>query len=124
MSRTQPLSAPSRRPGLLLALACMFAGMAAHAAEPSTHSATPAVPAHAAQCMTCHGPVGVAQNPEWPIISGQNALYIRKALLAYRSGERQDSMMRLITAPLSDGEIGALADYFSQLRPRQGLKYE
>jgi len=74
------------------------------------------------QCMTCHGPAGVAENPQWPIIAGQNELYLGKALRDFRSGQRQNGMMRLMTEQLTDQDISALARYFSQLKPREGLR--
>ncbi|KAA6204792.1 MAG: cytochrome c [Candidatus Tokpelaia sp.] len=73
------------------------------------------------QCMTCHGPAGVAENPQWPVIAGQNELYLGKALRDFRSGRRQDGMMKLMTEQLTDRDISELAHYFSQIKPRGGL---
>lgn len=70
-------------------------------------------------CMACHGPNG-AGNPgaAYPRLSGQQAVYTEKQLLAYRSGERstdQNAVMRTISMRLNAEDIKALASYVSGL---------
>ncbi len=71
------------------------------------------------QCAACHGPTGVSQNPEWPIIAGQHADYLARTLRQYRRGERQDPLMQGIAAELSDEDIRNLAAWYAR---QDGLK--
>ncbi|MBF0470951.1 MAG: cytochrome c4 [Gammaproteobacteria bacterium] len=72
-----------------------------------------------AACMGCHGPSG-AGNPgaKFPSLRGQHAAYVTKALKDFRTGLRSNdpsSMMRDITAKMSDSEIAAVASYIQGL---------
>ena len=66
-------------------------------------------------CMGCHGPAGKGIAPHYPRLSGQPAEYIKAQLLAYKTGERENSIMNDIAFPLSEGQIDALATYISGL---------
>lgn len=72
-----------------------------------------------AACIACHGPTG-AGNPaaKFPMLSGQHAPYIEKAMKDFRSGARSNDMndmMRNIAEKMSDKEIKAVASYISGL---------
>jgi len=72
-----------------------------------------------AACISCHGPTG-AGNPaaKFPMLSGQHAPYIEKAMNDFRSGARSNdmnNMMRNIAEKMSDKEIKAVASYISGL---------
>ena len=54
---------------------------------------------------------------EWPILAGQNAPYLLKQLLAYKSGDRVNSHMAAVIARFGEPEFKALAAYYSQLAP-------
>jgi len=64
-------------------------------------------------CVACHGEVGAADNPAFPMLAGQHADYLVYALEAYRSGDRNNAIMNGQAAALSDEDIGDLAAYFS-----------
>jgi cytochrome c553 len=70
-------------------------------------------PAVAQTCAACHGPDGVGILPEYPVLAGQHADYIERALGDYRSGKRQNAIMSGFAAQLTDADIKALAAYFS-----------
>lgn len=79
----------------------------------------PAVPDAAAVCLSCHGPFGRPETPEYPIIGGQNAAYLASALRAYRAGQRTGEAAGVMTGvaePLDDRTIEDLAAFFSSLR--------
>jgi cytochrome c553 len=62
-------------------------------------------------CESCHAR-GVGGPPEAPVIAGQNAAYIERQLLAYRTGERRNDVyrrMRDIAGRLSPDEIHRLS---------------
>lgn len=71
-------------------------------------------------CIACHGPRGLG-NPAaaYPKLRGQHATYTASTLKAYRSGERESSMnkvMNNIAERLNDEQIEALASYVQGLR--------
>lgn len=69
-------------------------------------------------CLGCHGIAdyaNAAPNYKVPKLGGQSAQYIKSALLAYRSGERDHGSMRANAFSLSDQEIENLAAYFASL---------
>lgn len=66
------------------------------------------------QCAACHGVDGNGRaGPRAPLLSGQKAVYLRKALADYRSGERPSGIMMPIAHRLTTTDIEQLADYFS-----------
>ena len=77
-------------------------------------------------CIGCHGIAGWrTAYPEVysvPMISGQHAAYIVKALQAYKSGERSHPSMRAIAGSLSDQDMADLAAYYGGLAPTVAKK--
>ena len=71
--------------------------------------------AKAAQvCAACHGPDGAKPlAPDQPILAGQYADYLVKALQDYKSGKRGDPVMNGMATPLSKQDIEDLAAWFS-----------
>jgi cytochrome c5/cytochrome c553 len=68
----------------------------------------------AAVCFACHGADGTSVTPGVPHLSGQDRLYLEKALHAYREGQtRQDPTMTAMAKPLSDSDISNIAAFFS-----------
>jgi cytochrome c553 len=80
--------------------------------------------AKASMCIGCHGIVGYqASFPEVyrvPMISGQGAVYIKKALAAYQGGERKHPTMGAVAASLTEQDMADLAAYYSQHGVVQG----
>lgn len=67
-------------------------------------------------CAACHGPDGNGvepPNPTFPIIAGQYADYIVRALEDYKTGKRQNAIMAGFAAGLSKQDREDLAAYFS-----------
>jgi cytochrome c553 len=101
---------------------------AAQASSPSkSASETPDVPfihgkadagaTKAAVCTACHGPNGNSINPEWPKLAGQSAVYIAEQLRLFRSGVRNNPVMKPLAAGLSDQDIDDVAVYFEAQTP-------
>lgn len=97
----------TRAIAILLALAFAGAAQAAGNAE--------AGKAMAAQvCAACHGPEGNKPTaPENPILAGQHQDYLVKALKDYKSGKRNNAIMKGFTASLSRQDIENLAAWFA-----------
>jgi cytochrome c553 len=69
-------------------------------------------------CFVCHGAKGQGEKMDIPALAGQQADYLTRTLLEYKSGQRRNdiySRMRLIVQQLSVEEIRELAQYYQQL---------
>ncbi|MHB8534943.1 MAG: c-type cytochrome [Sulfuricaulis sp.] len=68
-------------------------------------------------CMSCHGPSGLGIPPRFPRVSGQNAAYTEKQLLAFKAGTRSNDgdIMTRIAFRMSEQEIKAVAQYMAGL---------
>lgn len=89
--------------------------------NPYTDGSVQAGATKAAVCFSCHGPDGNSQNPAWPRLAGQNAIYIAQQLHLFKAGIRQNPVMQPMAAGLSDGDIDNLAVFFAAQTP-QGLE--
>ena len=70
-----------------------------------------------AVCAPCHGKDGISEQPTVPSIAGQWNDYIVLALFQFRNGHRPSETMGPIAKPLSDNDLGNLAQYYSSLKP-------
>jgi cytochrome c553 len=104
-----------------LALACTVVG-AARAADislPPDPSQLPVRQLVSAACSKCHGTSGngVSISPLFPILAGQNAIYIQEQLKLLRQRFRSDPHARAfmwgISRGLSDEQIEGVAEYFA-----------
>ncbi len=69
-------------------------------------------------CAACHGAAGEGNWIGVPALAGQHLEYFIETMLAYRSGERANdvySVMRYISAQLSEDEVAELAEYYAGL---------
>jgi cytochrome c553 len=103
-----------RRNGLrLLTIAALAQGGTMLAAEPAFAGPDLALGEYlSAQCVTCHQLSGQAAGGV-PAIAGLPETAFIAALEAYKSGQRDNSVMRNIAARLSPDEMAALAAYFA-----------
>ena len=67
----------------------------------------------AATCFACHGKEGISIADMYPNLAGQREAYLVKAIKAYKSGARDDPMMKPMVATLSDADIENLAAYYA-----------
>ncbi len=72
--------------------------------------ASPSVLADA--CAACHGTDGKSPSTI-PSIQGKSADYMRQRLMAFKSGEREGTVMNRIAKGYSDAEIAAIATYLA-----------
>ncbi|MDR3415158.1 MAG: cytochrome c [Nevskia sp.] len=80
----------------------------------SAHAEGVAKPDKVAVCAACHGENGVALQPIYPNLAGQQASYIEHALHGYQSGERKNPIMGAQASGLGEADIKQLAAWFSQ----------
>jgi cytochrome c553 len=73
-----------------------------------------------AACIACHGPDAGGNGPaSYPSLKGQHSEYLVAQLKKFRAGTRANdsySMMRSLTARMSDEEIMAVAAYISAIQ--------
>ncbi|MDA3870196.1 MAG: c-type cytochrome [Gammaproteobacteria bacterium] len=65
-------------------------------------------------CAACHGTDGNSPGA-MPSINGKSAQFISRALLEFREGKREATVMGRHASGYSDDEIQLIADYFSTL---------
>ena len=68
-------------------------------------------------CMACHGKDGKGTTPIYPNIGGQNEQYLVASLKAYKSGERNNAIMKPMAAMLSDADVENVAAYYASQNP-------
>lgn len=72
-------------------------------------------------CQACHGADGNGVgDPQYPIIAGQYADYLAQSLRQYRSGDRDNAIMKGFAGTLSDQDIADLAAYFASQQSKLG----
>jgi cytochrome c553 len=99
---------------LVLILALAFAG-----AAQATGKAEAGKAKAAQVCAACHGPEGnKPAAPENPILAGQHQDYLVKALHDYKSGKRNNPIMKGFAASLSSQDIEDLAAWFSSQKSK------
>lgn len=64
-------------------------------------------------CEACHGADGHSVDPNYPILAGQYADYLQKALTEYRDGRRVNIIMAGMAGPLTDQDIADLAAWYA-----------
>ena len=67
----------------------------------------------AALCATCHGAEGNSEFPMNPKLAGQNATYIAKQLMDYKSGVRSNPTMSAMVLNLSEQDMQDISAWYS-----------
>jgi cytochrome c553 len=75
----------------------------------------------AAKCDRCHGVDGNSTDVRIPALAAQRADYLKRVLLAYRSGARKSPQMSAMTSVLSDADIAGLAAHYARQKARAVL---
>ncbi len=75
-------------------------------------------PEAAAACVACHGTDGIGIIGQYPTLSGQYADYLARSLHDYKRGNRKNEVMAGFVGTLTETDIAALAEYYSQQRPK------
>jgi cytochrome c553 len=71
--------------------------------------------AKATACAMCHGPSGEGTSMA-PKLAGQDQAKFVQALQDYKSGKKDNAMMKSQVAPLSDADFANLAAYYGSLK--------
>ncbi|MFD1342799.1 c-type cytochrome [Litorisediminicola beolgyonensis] len=68
------------------------------------------------QCVACHGVDGIAVIENAPNLAGETNIYIDTQLKAFKRGKRTHEIMSAIAADMTDEEIRAAADWYSEVQ--------
>ena len=71
--------------------------------------------AKAATCAGCHGANGEGVAPN-PALKGKSEDQLVQALKDYKSGKRDNAVMKGLVASLSDADMANLAAYYASLK--------
>lgn len=108
---------------LVFSWALVTPGRAEPVSEPPALEVAPQAEAAAtllaAACSGCHA--NADDDNGFPVIHGRPAQEIRAAMRAFRSGEREGTVMNRLAKGYSDAEIDTLADYLARQEPPTGL---
>jgi cytochrome c553 len=67
-------------------------------------------------CAGCHGNAGVSRGLPGPTLAGQSEAYLVEALTAYKTGKRNNELMKAMVANLGDDDIANVAAYYASLQ--------
>lgn len=70
------------------------------------------------RCERCHGLEGNSTDPRFPMLAGQNAEYLRRAMQAYSSGLRSRSIMHAMSEPLTETDVEQIVNYYATREPK------
>jgi cytochrome c553 len=102
----------------LAAIVCIGLGLAQTAlAQDAVSGNAEAGASKAGVCVACHGVNGNSTNPEWPVLAGQNAAYLREQLAMFKARKRINEIMYPIVAQMSEQDFADVAAYFAAQTP-------
>lgn len=65
-------------------------------------------------CAACHGPDGnKPTGPDFPVLAGQHADYLKRTLVDYKTGKRNNPIMKGFATTLSGKDMDDLAAWFA-----------
>ena len=71
-------------------------------------------------CASCHGADGNSATPQFPNLAGQVPGYVSDQLMLFKSGDRENAIMKGIATPLTEEEMANLDLYFASLKAATG----
>jgi cytochrome c553 len=72
--------------------------------------------AKAVTCTACHGAKGISAIPLYPNLAGQKEAYIAQQLRNFKSGERNNAIMKGMVMALSETDMDNLAAYYANMK--------
>lgn len=77
--------------------------------------------ATAAVCMACHTADGSRGTPTFPILQGQHPEYLTKQLADYKSGARDNVVMKGFASALSEEDMKHVAAFYASKKAQPGF---
>jgi len=75
----------------------------------------------AGTCAACHTSDGSRGSAANPILQGQNADYLAKQLADFKTGKRNNAIMKGMAAPLSDADMKNVAAFYASKQAKPGF---
>lgn len=72
-------------------------------------------------CAACHASDGSRGSPAYPILQGQHPEYIVKQLTEFKSGKRDNAIMKGIAATLSEDDMKNVAAFYASKLAKPGF---
>jgi cytochrome c553 len=108
-------------PGLLLALLAQTAFASPEAAAPAKKADLARGDTVAtAVCVTCHSADNTRGAPTQPLLKGQHPEYLVKQLQEFKSGKRDNPIMKGFASALSDADMTNVAAFYAAKKPSPG----
>jgi len=106
----------------VVALATLFAvsAMADEAKEPAKPDLAKGGTISASVCAACHTADGSRGIPTNPILQGQHEDYIVKQLAEFKSGKRDNAVMKPMASTLSDDDMRNVAAFYASKTAKPG----
>lgn len=122
-SFARPLFFRVTRPALVgLALAGALSWASANeAAKPAKADPAKGQATATAVCGACHTADGSRGSPANPIIQGQHPEYLTKQLIEFKSGKRENAIMRGMAATLSEDDMKNVSAFYASKQPKPGF---
>lgn len=124
-----------RRPDMKLpvSLLCALASAAAmsfsaHAETAKTEVVKPDLTKGSASygqvCVACHAADGNSTTPENPKLAAQHPEYLAKQLMEFKSGKRDNAIMKGFAAGLSDEDMNNISHWLADQKAKEGFATE
>ena len=106
----------------VVALATLFAtsAMADEAKGPAKPDPAKGATISATVCSACHTADGSRGIPTNPILQGQHADYLVKQLTEFKSGKRDNAIMKAMASTLSDDDMRNVAAFYASKSAKPG----
>lgn len=112
---------------LAAALTCLITAMlaapalAAEAAAPAKPDLAKGQATAAGVCVACHTNDGSRGSPANPILQGQHPEYLAKQLTEFKTGKRDNAIMKGMAATLSDADMRNVAAFYASKTAKPGF---
>ncbi len=112
---------------------CAFAvaaafSVSAHAETAKTERVKPDLTkgsaAYGQVCVACHAADGNSTTPENPKLAAQHPEYLAKQLMEFKSGKRDNAIMKGFAAGLSDEDMNNIAHWLADQKATEGFATE
>ena len=106
---------------LLLAASFSLPALAAESKAPAKPDLAKGQATATAVCAACHTSDGSRGSPANPILQGQHPEYLAKQLTEFKSGKRNNPIMKGMAGTLSDEDMKNVAAYFASKKAKPGF---
>ena len=75
-------------------------------------------------CVACHAADGNSTTPENPKLAAQHPEYLAKQLMEFKSGKRDNAIMKGFAAGLSDEDMNNISHWLADQKAKEGFATE